>query len=647
MDTNDDLRVKYYSTNDLSAGFYLKRIEDIICNFVVEKKRVDINDINEIIELYNIQQFFHNRIYSIHWTKQQLNDYSEIVSDFSKAIGKFFSRINIDTIESMFDTIYYDYRNDFWKLIEKYKVYDKISVEQFRKIILNKHFILNDVLKCKNIVKKFSDEIITYMEKNPFCAEIILSYYLEKHDRNIESLYFPVELSNEKKTLILDKYIASNSSNINYLKLIFESNSTNNLRLPDRLKLKAKRKYDEEIETLFKEGTGFEYGAKVSFSNKIDEKFKFETDDNRILSVLYSAKWIKENLDYPTLLNNFIYLFGYTDLQFRSLHVSRESQMSIIEKYLGIKGRKEYPTGIAFQQIQMLAQLQMIGYCNELEKYNIFLEDIIEWFFCNYLEEEFNVKGFCFNKSSHTVSYLEKCRNIAAEFDNILKRFKIYCEDGEIDDELLHISTEHIFIKDIPSMLSNKYIYPCGNDYQTISNLLFSDQSIIHYLPKLSNNYNSFYCLLEKENVYYDMFEDYQIPSIDWLIDHNIIKIDNKKRIMPYWEKIKILNELYQHDVVCFSYMKKYQSIIMELNKMGLVQFSSSLFSRPEQDYYNYLFNKSEFDNGLDIRNSYTHGTQKVDENQNKQDYFIFLRIMILIVIKINEEFCLKYPKNK
>ena len=644
MDTNDDLRVKYYSTNDLSAGFYLKRIEDIICNFVVEKKRVDIN---EIIELYNIQQFFHNRIYSIHWTKQQLNDYSEIVSDFSKVIGKFFSGINIDTIESMFDTIYYDYRNDFWKLIEKYKFYDKISVEQFRKIILNKHFILNDVLKCKNIVKKFSDEIITYMEKNPFCAEIILSYYLEKHDRNIESLYFPVELSNEKKTLILDKYIASNSSNINYLKLIFESNSTNNLRLPDRLKLKAKRKYDEEIETLFKEGTGFEYGAKVSFSNKIDEEFKFETDDNRILSVLYSAKWIKENLDYPTLLNNFIYLFGYTDLQFRSLHVSRESQMSIIEKALGIKGRKEYPTGIAFQQIQMLAQLQMIGYCNELEKYNIFLEDIIEWFFCNYLEEEFNVKGFCFNKSSHTVSYLEKCRNIAAEFDNILKRFKIYCEDGEIDDELLHISTEHIFIKDIPSMLSNKYIYPCGNDYQTISNLLFSDQSIIHYLPKLSNNYNSFYCLLEKENVYYDMFEDYQIPSIDWLIDHNIIKIDNKKRIMPYWEKIKILNELYQHDVVCFSYMKKYQSIIMELNKMGLVQFSSSLFSRPEQDYYNYLFNKSEFDNGLDIRNSYTHGTQRVDENQNKQDYFIFLRIMILIVIKINEEFCLKYPKNK
>ena len=289
----------------------------------------------------------------------------------------------------------------------------------------------------------------------------------------------------------------------------------------------------------------------------------------------------------------------------------------------------------------------MIGYCKELEKYNIYLEDIIDWFFCNYLEEEFNVKGFSFNKSSRTASYLEKCRNIAAEFDSILKKFKIYCEDGEIDDELLHISTEHMFIKDIPSMLSNKYIYPCGNEYQRISHLLFSDQSIIHYIPKLSNKYNSFYCLLEKENIYYDMFNDYQISSIDWLIDHNIIKIDEEKRITPYREKIKILNELYEHDVVCFNYMKNYQSIIMELNKIGLIQFSSSLFSKPEQDYYNYLFNKSEFDNGLDIRNSYTHGTQRVNENQNKQEYFIFLRIMILIVIKINEEFCLKYPTKK
>lgn len=639
----DAKRVKYYSVNDLSVGFYVKRIEDIICNFVFEAKRTDIN---EIIELYNIQQIFENKIYHRYWTKQQLNDYSGIIKSFSKVMGKYFSEINIDVMESMFDAINYNYRDDFWKLIEKYKVYDKIPVEIFRNIILNKHFILNDVLKCKNIVKNFSKEIVTNMEINPLCAEILLSYYLEKHDRDIESLYFPSELSNEKKVLILDNYISSNLPNSNYLKLIFESNSISNLCLPDRLRLKAKRKYDEQMEILFKDSAGFEYGAQVSFSDNLDEEIKFEMGNNRILSFSYSAKWIKENLDYPTLLNNFIYLFGYTDFQFRSLHVCRESQMGIFEKTLGIKGRKEYYTGIAFQQIQMLAQLQMIGYCSELEKYHIYLEDIINWFFCSYLKEEFNVKGFNFNVSSRTASYLEKCRNIAAEIDSVLKQFKICCEDGEIDNELLHMSTEHMFIKDIPSMLDNKYIYSCGDDYQIISHLLFSDQSIIHYIPKLSKNYNSFYELLEKENVYYDMFEDYQTSSIDWLIEHNIIKIDDEKRITPYGEKVKILNELYEHNVVCFNYLKKHQSIITELKKIGMVQFSSSLFSKPEQAYYNYLFNKSEFDNGLDIRNSYIHGTQRVNENQNRQDYFIFLRIMILIVIKINEEFCLKYSKK-
>lgn len=643
MDSDDILRVKYYSVNDISAGFYIERIEHIIRTFVVEAERTDIN---EIIELHNIQQFFKNKIHSKYWSEQQLNDYRSTVESFSKVIGKYFSKINIDAMESIFESVNYNYRNDFWKLIEKYKIYERISVDIFRNITQNKHFILNDVLECKNLVKNYSSEVITYMDENPLCAEILLSYYLEKHDTDIEPLYFPSGLTNEKKILILDNYISSDSANSNYIKLIFKSNSTNNLCLLDRLKLKAKRKYDEQMKTLFKDGSGFEYGVKVSFSDKQDEEQKFEMGLNRILSVSYSTKWIIENLDYPTLLNNFIYLFGYTDMQFRSLHVRRESQMGIFEKTLGVKGKKEYHTGIAFEQMQMLAELQMVGYSNELEKNNVYLEDIIKWFFCNYLKDEFNVKGFNFNVSSREASYLEKCRNIAAEMDSVLKQFKLWCENGEVDNELLHMSTEHMFIKDIPSMIDNKYIYPCGDDYQMATHLLFSDQSIIYYIPELSENYDSFYNLLENQDVYYDMFQEYQMSSINWLLKHDIIKLGKEKKITPYREKVKILNELYEQNVVCWNYMKRYQNVIAELKKIGMVQFSSSLFSKPEQDYYNYLFNKSEFDNGLDIRNSYSHGTQRVNEKQNRHDYYVFLRIMVLIIIKINEEFCLKYSEE-
>ena len=485
------------------------------------------------------------------------------------------------------------------------------------------------------------------MEENTFCAEILLRYYLEKQGTYKETLYFPSKLSSEKRVLILDKYISSNFSNPNFLKLIFKSGRNNELDLPDKLKLKAKRKYEEQMEEVFKGEGGVEYGVNISFSDNLNEEVIYKKENNRILSVSYSSKWIKENLDYPTLLNNFISFFGYTDLQCRSSHVNIESQLGIFEKVFGVKGIKEYITGITFNNNQMLAQLQIIGYCRELEKNNIYLEEIIKWFFCTYLKQEFNADGFIFNESSKTSSYLEKCRNIAAEIDSILKQFKFFCEDGEIDKDLLHMSSEHIFIKNIPSMIHNKYIYPRGDNYKKISHLLFSDQSTIYFIPELSEKYYSFYDLLNKETIYYDMFSNHQKTEIDWLIEQNIIKIDDNKKIIPYNKKVKILKDLNNHNVASFSYLKKYKYILKEFESLGMIEFSSSLFSKPEQDYYNYLLNKSVFDNGLDLRNKYLHGTQKLDEYSNNQDYYIFLRILILIVIKINEEFCLKYSIEK
>lgn len=62
MDTNDVLRVKYYSVNDLSVGFYLKRIENIVCNFVIEtKKQVLTKLLNYIIynNFFKIESILH------------------------------------------------------------------------------------------------------------------------------------------------------------------------------------------------------------------------------------------------------------------------------------------------------------------------------------------------------------------------------------------------------------------------------------------------------------------------------------------------------------------------------------------------------------------------------------------------------------
>ena len=58
--------------------------------------------------------------------------------------------------------------------------------------------------------------------------------------------------------------------------------------------------------------------------------------------------------------------------------------------------------------------------------------------------------------------------------------------------------------------------------------------------------------------------------------------------------------------------------------------------------YLNYMLNKSEYSNGLDLRNKYSHDTCSLKEEVQIQDYLELLKIMVLIIIKINEEFCLR-----
>ena len=82
-----------------------------------------------------------------------------------------------------------------------------------------------------------------------------------------------------------------------------------------------------------------------------------------------------------------------------------------------------------------------------------------------------------------------------------------------------------------------------------------------------------------------------------------------------------------------------------EMIVSGDLSEGKTLFSIPEQKYMNYILNKSEFSDGLDLRNKYVHGTSPNDEKENHQNYIEFLKIMILIVIKINEEFCLSNPE--
>lgn len=241
--------------------------------------------------------------------------------------------------------------------------------------------------------------------------------YAELRQNQLMHYYFPSSLNENDKEIIISNYINSINANANYLKLIYESQNNSELKISDKTRLKARRKYDQKIEELFSNSAGFSYGSQVVFSEKQIEEKKVEFVNHEI-HTSYSSLWIKENLDYATLLNNFIYLFEFTDMQFRFQHVNKATYMGIIEKTLGIKGKKEYLTGTAFSQINGLAMLQTIGYYAELNRNGVRFESVIKWFFEDYLKEEFGINGFYMNIPTE---------NIFTQWGKNLKELVIVC----------------------------------------------------------------------------------------------------------------------------------------------------------------------------------------------------------------------------
>jgi hypothetical protein len=69
--------------------------------------------------------------------------------------------------------------------------------------------------------------------------------------------------------------------------------------------------------------------------------------------------------------------------------------------------------------------------------------------------------------------------------------------------------------------------------------------------------------------------------------------------------------------------------------KRDLLYTSSSLLSDQEGNYFDYYLNDSVFGNSLGLRNKYSHGTPG---ESNETDYFIFLKLMALLTIKIDND---------
>lgn len=631
--------IKFYSVNDMSSGWYLRDVEMFFQHW---NENTNNPDINTILELYNIKQYFDADMRLERWTDAQFAEYKDKCRLIPEILGRFFVTVSTANLEKLYKVVDWYYTDDFWQLIVDFKVYKRISPNVLGELMDSEENIVWHILKQRILATSFGQVIAEHLIHNCCTAEMLISHFLAAHERSNNQLYFPAEFTQKMRDKVLADYIERDDANINYLQLLEQAQSTKEFPISDKLKLKARKQKEALLEKFFAGNVGVPYGVEVKFKSIPDGSIEESYHDNNVFYA-YSREWIEENRDYPTLLNNFIYLFRYVDLCFRCSFSSLKSELSVFERHLGIKGKKDYIKGIAFNTKQARSLLQMIAYIQELQRFGIQIEDIFKWFFEVYLKDEFGANGFTYSPPSESTTYVEKCKLLAIAIDGVLKQYRLFCEDGYVDRELLEMSSGHIVFSELSSLMGNKYAYSDSEAIQSEMFLLFSDQSMMNYTEKTGSNYQTLPQLLMSENIKREDFVHYQQADLDWLIKRGAVHVADDGHLLINVPRATVLKDLYYNEVICPTYYRnELHTQVETLVATGDMRYENTLFSKPEQDYLNYVLNKSEFSNGLDLRNKYSHDTCSLDEQTQRKDYLELQKIMILIIIKINEEFCEK-----
>ena len=604
-------------------------------------------DLNQVIELSNIVQIVRSIECPTNITLEKFNEYRKETDAISRFVSSYFQQLDLSDIENIFQSIWTYYSLDMLELLERYKLLKKISDSSVQNLLDKKLVSLIHILKCEGWVKKYNQVITDYMMNNKEAAEIIIKYYLVKDFAEKEDITFPKALTEEKKISVLNYYIdGAFEPHPNYLELIENAPIIKGLDIDDKLRLKARRAKEKFWKNHISECSLIPCGCEAFFQEIDEQKDYYHDKEHNFDFYVYSKKWIREHQDFITLLNNFIDLFEFFDSELRCQFVSKKNNS--LDAYLGINnGIKHYPINSQFKINQKICFKILSAYIHELDEYRICLEDLFDHFFNVYLKENFGISDFEFKNPSKTTSLDERIKLLFIEIDSLIKQLKYYREDGCIDKDLMNISSKPVGIGELKSFLEQKYAYAKGKDLKDEMRFLFTF-NLMFGMNFAWNGYESLAQIIAKEHLSINDFAKPAQEWINWLIERGSLRLKTDGSLGLNVVRCNLLYDLYENEVVCFAHQaEKSKEILENLKNTDEIDVGDTLFSRQEISYFNFVMNKKEFSNGMDLRNAFLHGSFRGTEQDSQHAYIEALKILIMIVFKANEDFCLKFPEKE
>ena len=636
-----DRRIKFYGLDDNGTFFQVKRAAECLDDYNDSEGDYTIDD---LIELHNAAQFTENSVFPKDTSESDELRYRAIASKIRKAVGVYFNAIDQSTAASKITKTNPQYHQDLLSLLVQHRVQERVTAKELLPLLHKAGIRVRELLENKELVKAFDQEIRLLLIADAKNAELAMRKHLEKKDRH--EIYLPASLTTGDVRALLDSYIDSDEPNPNYIKLIADANPKA-FGMDAKLKLKAKRKDKEWTDDFFenKSTGGFKYGTDVAIANEQSEPLILSTNEG-IIRLSYSKKWLEDHSSNEEVLANFVHLFGFMhDGMVLSLPSYQSQITGLVERFMGVKGKDSYPSGIAFHLSEQRSFGQVFLYESFLQEQGNSLEKVIAWFFGEYLNSRYGADGFQYKPSSELSTYLEKSRHVFTEMESVIRQFSLYVEDGKIDKELLDLTSEQVRYHDIPSLIQDKYLYATDDkDMSLVQIYLFSDQAHLGYIND-SLQARTLFELLATKEVKLDDFQTFQSPQINKLIELNVLHVDDGFVKFRSLSQVSALKILYDYEAI--GYNNAEDDIRVELDSMissGWLTKKSSLLTEAEASYFNFQLNKSEFSDGYDLRNKYLHGSQadKDDESTHHNVYIIALKLMVAIAIKIANDFDIK-----
>ena len=632
---NDKHPIKFYSAEDLATSYNINKVQAYIAHFDFTRRDFTITD---ILEIHNVLKYL----------KLPVVDKNEAVIKFQRATQKlvscYFAEREIEDLDGEYKTLYNPYKEDFWESFVDYKLIKKTSSIQFQRFIATNEVYIGSLLGQKAICDKYKVILKATLLKKPRYFEL----FLRKYDSATGEKYeLPTGFTSSEVSDWARRYCELPDANINYLKQLAQWSPKHEHKIDDKVLLKAKRAVQQTFSTVFEEDKGFSWGIGVSIKSNVTEGIAFKSIGERAFQLDFDQNWLDDERDKPTLLNNFIYLFGFFDRIGRFSFIGSQNMSGSLFEMIQTESKYSYKLSLDFKIKKTLYSLAFLAYYDYLAHNDIDIEELFAFCYNELFADVFKNDQFFFTASPKENNYYTRSKALIPELDSLLKQYDFYQKDGEIDLELFELQSKSNGYRSIKSLADKKFVYLDNEETKNLCRLLFDGQSSLSF-PEKKKGLTSFYEYV-REGVSLDDFYDMQQHVIT---QHLLVKgiIDYDAANCLCFKDLTVINlyKIMWESGYCplFGFSDELLQRISNEVKMGNLRYGDTLFSEQESDYISYIMDNKKFNNALAIRNKITHGSFAKKSAKEHKDYYLeLLIILMLYTVRINEE--LDYQDRK